>query len=325
MGSQNPHLECRLESAHDLAALLAVLQLKEKDQKDQRVYCEATRRGLKFTAQSAAKDVAVLAWMFSDAFREYSFSGEQEMHLKIPVAPLLACLQIFSDKAALVLKYPSGPSDELRFVLEEDGATTECCLRTLVLDEAPAPMSSFFAPGDPLCMFRLAQPEAWHHALAEFGEIDMPDATLQIALHSGQGQAPRSVVLRAQTLMSDAEVEIPKESVDELHVPPEFAASGDIVHRYHVGSVLSSCLRAAKDAKAVKVRFNRNGAMSNQFILRGRGQRDLFCEALVSPLAEFNQGMGGNAGGLDIEAEVTQGKGLGASVFGNPYTSISVQ
>jgi len=302
-----------LESAHDLAALLAVLQLKDKEQKDQRVFCEASAQGLKFTAQSAAKDIAVLAWMFSDAFREYSFTGEQDMHLKLPVAPLLNCLQIFSDKAAMVLRYPSGPSDELRFMLEEDGATTECCLRTLVLDEAPTPMSAFFAPGDSLCMFRPAQPAGWHHALAEFNDLDMPDATLEISLHT-QGPAPKSVVLRAQTLMSDAEVVIPQESFDELDVPREISASGEVVHRYHVSSVLSGCLRAAKDAKAVKVRFNRNGAMSNQFILRGHGQRDLFCEALVSPLAEFNQG-----GGPEMEIEVDQGLGFAANPYGNAY------
>jgi len=310
-GPQGPYLECRHESAHDLAALLSVLQLKDKDHKDQRVYCEASTRGLKFTAESAAKDIAVLAWMFSDAFKEYTFTGEQDMHIKLPVVPLLNCLQIFSDKAALVLRYPSGPLDELRFTLEEDGATTECRLKTLALDEAPTPMSSFFAPGDSLCMFRPAHPEAWHHALAEFNDLDMPDATLQIALHA-QGPGPRSVVLRAQTLMSDAEVVIPQESLDELDVPQELCASGEVVHRYHVSSVLSSCLRAAKDAKAVKVRFNRNGAMSNQFILRGRGQRDLFCESLVSPLAELNQGVGAELG-----ADVNMG--LGASAHGNPY------
>jgi len=300
-----------------LAALLAVLQLKDKEQKDQRVYCEASSRGLKFTAQSAAKDVAVLAWMFSDAFKEYSYSGQQDIHLKLPVAPLLNCLQIFSDRAALSLRYPSGPSDELRFMLEEDGATTECCLRTLVLDEAPAPMSSFFAPGDPLSMFRPSQPEAWHHALSEFLDLDAPDVALQIALRASGLGTPGNVALRAQTLTSDAEVEIPQESLDEVDVPQEIAANGEVMHRYHVSSVLGSCLRAAKDAKAVKVRFNRAGVMSNQFILRGRGQRDLFCEALVSPLAEVNW-----SGGVDHDAHMDERLGVGASACGDPYATL---
>lgn len=312
-GPEAPSLECRLDSAHDLAALLAVLQLKEKDQKDQRVYCEASSRGLKFTAQSAAKDVAVLAWMFSDAFKEYSFRGQQDIHLKLPVAPLLNCLQIFSDKAALLLRYPTGSSDELRFILEEDGATTECCLRTLVLDEAPEPMKGFFEPGDPLCMFRPSHPEAWFHALSEFVDLDSADVALQIALRA---PAPARVVLRAQTLTSDAEVEMLQESLDELEVPPEIDSSCEVAHRYHVTSVLASCLRAAKDAKAVKVRFNKSGVMSNQFILRGRGQRDLFCEALVSPLAEFNK-----TGGLVVD----EGMGVGAGAGGNPYASQMTQ
>jgi hypothetical protein len=291
---------------------LAVLQLKDKDQKDQRVFCEASSRGLKFTAQSSAKDVAILAWMFSDAFREYSFVGDKDIHLKLPVAPLLNCLQIFSDRASLTLRYPSGPSDEIRFMLQEDSDTTECCLRTLVLDEAPEPMNSFFAPGDSLSMFRLGQPDSWHHALSEFVDLDAPDVALQIALHA---RGPGSVVLRAQTLTSDAEVEIPQESLEELEVPQEISARAEIAHRYPVSSVLSSCMRAAKDAKAVKVRFNRSGVMSNQFILRGRGQRDLFCEALVSPLAEMADI--NRASGPNFIAEADDPMGMHAS--GNPY------
>jgi hypothetical protein len=284
-GDVGPQLQCRLDSAHDLAALLAVLQLREKDQKDQRVWCEASSRGLKFTAQSNAKDVSVHAWMFSDAFREYSFWGQpQEIHLKLPVLPLLNCLQIFTERAKLVLRYPSGPSDELRFSLEEDGAVTECCIRTLVLDEGPAP-TAFFAPGDPFCLLRPSQPEAWHQALSEFSDLDAPDVALQIALRS-RGQNQGGLVIRAQTVTSDAEVEVPMDRFEELDVPQDISPSGEVVHKYHVTSVLASCMRAAKDAKAVKVRFNKSGVMSNQFILRGRGQKDLFCEALVCPLAE---------------------------------------
>lgn len=335
---RQPLIECRLDSAHDLAALLSALQLRERDQKDQRVYCEASSRGLKFTAQSIAKDVAVLAWMFSDAFREYRFASEcEDLHLKLPVAPLLSCLQIFSDRAALVLSYPSGPADELRFTLEEEGATTECCLRTMVLDEAPAPINSFFAPGDLLSVFRPMQPEGWHHALSEFQDLDAPDVALQISLHSGTAAVaapdtvpPRKVVLRAQTLTSDAEVEVPQSSLDELEVPPELAINGVVTYRYLLPSVLASCLRAAKDAKAVKVRFNRGGVMSNQFILRGRGNRSLFCEALVCPLAEpsavgavHGAAAAGPAVGAGVDSLMSQGMALGGGMEGNPYMSLS--
>mmetsp|Transcript_51050 Transcript_51050/g.89147 ORF Transcript_51050/g.89147 Transcript_51050/m.89147 type:complete len:376 (+) Transcript_51050:60-1187(+) len=339
-GSQHRQalIECRLDSAHDLAALLSALQLRERDQKDQRVYCEASSRGLKFTAQSIAKDVAVLGWIFSEAFREYRFASEYEdLHLKLPVAPLLSCLQIFSDRAALVLSYPSGPADELRFTLEEEGATTECCLRTMVLDEAPAPINSFFAPGDLLSVFRPMQPEGWYQALSEFQDLDAPDVALQISLYSGMapGAAPgivpsRKVVLRAQTLTSDAEVEVPQSSLDELEVPSELAVNGVVTHRYLLTSVLASCLRAAKDAKAVKVRFNRGGVMSNQFILRGRGHRDLFCESLVCPLAEpsaagaaYSSTAASHAGDARADSLMSQGMALGGSMGGNPYMSLS--
>lgn len=303
-------VEGRLDSAHDLAAVLAALQLREKDQKDQKVHCAASANGLKFVAQSAAKDVAVLGWMSSTAFREYKFmGGGAELHIKLPVAPLLNCLQIFSDRAGLVLRYPSGTSDELRCTLEEEGAVTECQLKTLALDEAPAPVGSFFAPGEPLSVFRPARPEAWFQALSEFTELDAPDVVLCVTLDAGgDGRGPR-VVLRAQTITSDAEVELPKEALEDFELSPEAGRTGGLLsHRYLLTGVLAGCLRAAKDAKAVKVRFNHDGVMSNQFILRGRGQRDLFCESLVCPLADS-----------DVKEEAPGGVGEGWHADGGGY------
>jgi len=270
-------VECRLDSAHDLSMLLSALQLREKEQKDQRVHCEAGSRGLKFGAQSLAKDVAVLGWMRSDNFKEYSCVAETELHLKLPLAPLLSCLQIFGEKAALALRYPLGPNDELHFTLEEEGASTECRLKTMALGEAPELITSFFAPGDTLSMFRPTQAEAWHQALSEFVELDAPDVVLRISLRADA----TAVVLRARTAASDAEVELPRTALEEVQLAPE--AGEEIAHSYLLGSVLSACLRAARDAKAVKVRFNAEGLMSSQFILRGR--KDLFCEAIVSPIS----------------------------------------
>lgn len=278
---------------------MATLQLREKEQKDQRVLCTASCNGLKLVAQSCAKDVAVIGWMGNTAFREYRFAGGveelAELNIKLPVAPLLNCLQIFSDRAGLLLKYPSGASDELRCSLEEDGAVTECQLRTFALDEAPAPVGSYFVPGEPLSVFRPVRPETWFQALSEFTELDAPDVALSVTLDAPAGGRGWRVVLRAQTITSDAEVELPQAALEDFELSSEVVAvaakrgiAATLSHRYLLSGVLASCLRAAKDAKAVKVRFNRDGVMSNQFILRGRGQRDLFCEALVSPLASFS-------------------------------------
>lgn len=300
-------VHCELESAFDLAALLNALTLREKEQKEQRAYCEASARGLKFVAQSAGKDATVLGWMFDNAFKEYSFTGNvEEINFKLPIAPLLSCLQIFTERAALTFSYPEGSSNDLHFVLKEDGATTECRLRTLTLGEGPSHVS-FLGNGDDVrnfSVFRPARPDAWHLALSEFEGLDAPDVVLRVTLRAApaldiglsqqlsQRKTAPAIVLRAQTITSDAEVEIPHDSLDEFQLAPEGAASGEISNQYLLSSVLASCLRAAKEAKAVKVRFNRAGVMSVQFILRSRGQRDqLFCEALVCPLAE-SLGMG---------------------------------
>eukprot|EP00439_Symbiodinium_sp_Y106_P077433 s352_g16.t1 len=48
-------------------------------------------------------DVAVLGWIFKDAFAEYNFhsSNDEDLVLKLPVAPLLSCLTIFTESCKL--------------------------------------------------------------------------------------------------------------------------------------------------------------------------------------------------------------------------------
>eukprot|EP00435_Cladocopium_sp_Y103_P042952 s675_g12.t1 len=59
---------------------------------------------------------------------------------------------------------------------------------------------------------------------------------------------------------------------------------------YLLSSVLGGCLKAAKESRGLKVRFNQEGVMSNQFILKSRG-RQLLCEALICPMAEEAAGI----------------------------------
>jgi len=322
-GAQAGYVEARLDSAHDLASLLAALHLR--DQKDQRVHCEASARGLKFVAQTAAKDVAVFGWMQHNSFKDYKFAGEvEEMNIRLPVSPLLSCLHIFSERAALTMKYPFGDTDDLYLSMEEDGAVTECRVRTLVMEEAPAAFGSFFAPGEPASVLRPAQPEAWYAALSEFQDMDAPDVALHVTLRVPSPTAAADaavVILRAQTLMADAEVELSRSAFEDLDLAPEVVAAGEVTHSYPLQSVLGGCLRAAKDAKGVKMRLNREGVMSTQFILRGRGQ--LFCEALVSPLADLGAGAGvaPPAAPPAVPAGVPPGVGGAAPFLASPYAA----
>lgn len=280
-------VECRLDNASDLVSVLAALTLREKDQKNQSVVCVASGNGLKFTAQSSGKDVAVLGWIFKDAFAEYSFhsSNDEDLVLKLPVAPLLSCLTIFTERAALMLRYPEG-AHELQFSLEEDGAFTECRLKTLVLDEVPEAAPAFLAPGERPSSFRAKQAEVWFAALSEFQELDASDVVLKVTFRTpaDSPEAP-AVILKANTIGSDAEVELAHSSLEEIELAEQAATAGEITHSYLLSSVLAGCLKAAKESRAVKVRFNQHGVMSNQFILRSRG-RQLLCEALVCPTAE---------------------------------------
>jgi len=337
-------LECRLDSSHDLAALLAALQLRGKDEKDQRIHCEATSRGLKFVAQSAGKDVAVLGWIFEKAFREYKFSGgeDAQINLRLPIAPLVSCLTIFSEKSAMTMRYPSpsGSSTDLHFTLEEDGAVTEFRIKTLFMEDAPQHIT-LFSPEDQVrnkSEFRPVQPEAWGHALSEFEGLEAPDVKLQLtlrnppvplsAIHTQSAPSLKArntaVVLRAQTMSSDAEVEIPREAFDNFSLSPLADTIGEVSHTYLLSSVLGSSLRAAKDSKAVKLRINDIGVMSAQFILRSRQTQldQLYCESLVCPLATGPPGIDprrdwspGKAVATGSMAGYTQGVGADSTTF----------
>lgn len=304
-------VECRLESASDLATLLNALTLRDKEQKDQRVICEASENGLKFTAQSAGKDVTVLGWIFKDAFTEYTFdgAGEEHLHFKLPVAPLLSCLNIFSERAVLAMRFPAG-AHELRFTLEEDGATTECRLRTLLLDEAPVPIATFRAENERLSIFRAKQPEIWHAALSEFHELEAPDVVLKVTFRPATAPDAPIVTLRASTIGSDAEVELSQSSLEDVELAEHAAVAGQITHSYLLSSVLGGCLKAAKESRGLKVRFNQEGVMSNQFILKSR-RRQLLCEALICPMAEAAGiktsamgGMGANMQSIPAEESI---------------------
>jgi len=82
---------------------------------------------------------------------------------------------------------------------------------------------------------------------------------------------------------------------------------------------MSSSRRAARDAKAVKIRFNNAGMMSTQFILRSRAQRDqLFCESLVCALA-------GDSGSINRSAFTGSDDGSSKGMAANPYESVHTQ
>lgn len=284
-------MSCCLDCAYDLATIVAALQLREKKE-DHMVHFEASVQGFKLTSQSAGKDVTVQGWIFAKNFRDYKIEldgSATAIHLRLPVEKLLSCLQIFSDKAEFAFRYPSDDSADLKFTLTEDQAVTEVRMRTMVMNEAPQTFA-FIQAGDDvtqISVFRPSQAEAWYQLLSEFEALEAPDVVLQITLRPCQDQNDAAVILRAQTTTDDAEVELSRGCLDEFQLSPSGLAAGGVSFRYHLSSVLSSQLRAARDAKNVKVRFNDRGVMGTQFILRSRGQPEpLFAEALVCPKAE---------------------------------------
>ncbi|OLP97651.1 hypothetical protein AK812_SmicGene19977 [Symbiodinium microadriaticum] len=137
--------------------------------------------------------------------------------------------------------YPEG-AHELQFSLEEDGAFTECRLKTLVLDEVLEAAPAFLAPGERPSSFRAKQAEVWFAALSEFQELDASDVVLKVTFRTpaDSPEAP-AVILKANTIGSDAEVELVHSSLEEIELAEQAATAGEITHR----STMSRWLLAA--------------------------------------------------------------------------------
>lgn len=238
--------------------------------------------------------MVVIGWLFKRAFKDFKLFDTQgaevspsqdaiPLYLKLPVAPLISALQVFTDRAQLTTRYPCGDSNQLRFTLEEEGAITDCCVKTLVLDDAPLPVPPFLAPSERPNSFRPKNVEAWFIALSEFNDLDAPDVELQITLRDHGEDDPAAVLLQVKTISGQAEVELPRCALEQLEVNANGAS--EVKYSYLLSSVLASCLKPAKEARAVKVRFNEQGVMSNQYILKSRTSKDTFLDAFVSPMA----------------------------------------
>eukprot|EP00913_Durusdinium_trenchii_P001768 g1638.t1 len=200
--------------------------------------------------------------------------------------------------------------------VEEDGAITECCLKTLLLDEAArVPLSVFLQPSErPLGAFKAKPAEVWHGALSEFQELEGSDVVLKVTLRAKGETEMAPMALRANTINSDANVELPQSSLEEVELAEN---AGELTYSYLLSSALAGCLKASKESRAVKIRFNREGVMSNQFILRSRG-RQLLCEALVCPIApEVERSWADRAqlrASATLAEECSEGTGAPASV-----------
>lgn len=274
--------ECRLDSTQTFTTLLSSLQLGKE--KDQRIHCEVSGKGLKFTSHTQAKDCVVTGWMFGAAFQEFKYTAATDiLELRLPLSPLISCLQIFSSHAALLLRYRPNEAEELRLTLEEDGAVTECHVKTLFMQEE-LPEVPFLGAGDTLQMFRVS-PEAWYAALGEFHDMDTGSgAELRLTVRPSDDPHAEvaAVSLRATGMMGETEVELPWRPgsggpLEGLEVDKQ------ATHRYRLQSVLCGKL-AASNSTAVKMRLNPQGMMSMQCILKARSSQHIFCEVLVVPL-----------------------------------------
>lgn len=275
--------ECRLESTQTFTTLLCSLVLGKE--KDQRVHCEVSGKGLKFTSHTQAKDCLVTGWMFCEAFQEFKYRAPTNLlELRLPLNPLINCLQIFSAHAALLIRYRPDDAEELRLTLEEDGAVTECRVRTLHMGET-LPEVPFLGAGDALQMFRIL-PEAWHSALGEFQEMDTPGAELRLMVRATDDPHAETaaVSLRAGGMSGETEVELPWRPGSGGPIE-DFKVDKQATHRYRLQSVLCGKL-AASNSSAVKMRLNPQGLMSMQCILKARSARHIFCEVMVVPLTE---------------------------------------
>nr|QDO16422.1 cell cycle checkpoint protein RAD1 [Crypthecodinium cohnii] len=243
---------CFLKSARDLTSLLALLH-KDKA-KRRNIRCEVRPQGLKFSSQSSAKDVMVVAWLRTST--PITFIGSTEEEFSLPLDPLFQCLQIFSERASILMTYPSGDSNCLHLLMEEDGARTECTVQTVHSEEASSDFSAIGLGLEEPKSQLLPDPASWRRALAEFHERKLDGATLQMTLKAPPPTAPppssgfanpSAVVFESTMLSNQVQVELPFRAFKEgFKLAAPVVDVGQVSHSYYLTSVLDSCMKAAK-------------------------------------------------------------------------------
>ncbi|XP_049942135.1 cell cycle checkpoint protein RAD1-like isoform X1 [Schistocerca serialis cubense] len=251
----------RLDSVKNLVMLLRAIHFKDH------AIIFMTDRGLKVSVEDS-KCVQLSAFIQAEVFEEYTLTEEQVV-LKINLAILIECLNIFgSHNTALKMSYRKY-GFPLTLLLEEDGVVTDCSIRT----QEPEEMLDFDIENAHVLNKVIARADNMKDVLTE---LDSTSEFVEVLL------SPDPPYFRLATTgnAGDTKVDISKDS-DMIE---SFNCTTTTVSRYRY-SFIKSLLKPLTVSRKVSVRIDDRGLLCLQYMVPA-DKYTCFIEYFCTPIAE---------------------------------------
>lgn len=226
----------------------------------------ATENGLKITVEDS-KSIQGNAFIQDQIFEEYVLR-EESVTFKIDLDILQQCLTIFGSSTAALRMCYDGYGTPLVLALEEDGAVTDCSIKTLEPDE----ILDFEFRGDNVTSKAIVVGECLKQALSELDTTTSDSLRLLMS--------PRKPHLRLSTSgeCGRSHQDIPKDS-DMVEV---FECHARSSHEYG-WNLLWPTLKAVNLANKVCIRIDHRGFLSLQCMIKNECGRVCFVEYYCCP------------------------------------------
>ncbi|KAI9905720.1 hypothetical protein PsorP6_013729 [Peronosclerospora sorghi] len=312
-----PTLSCTSDSVKLLVTLLSCLTHSKRDQ---RVRCDADRRGLLFTAHSKGKSLQVKTSIGRELFESYKFGDfvhrvegtrqeddddeedDVQLSFAINVILLIECLSMFGPSAlattSLRLTYEpevalESLSASLLLVVEESGVMCECSIQVLEHEDGDISQLEFESAFEQSAVVArcIMQSEPLRDAFAEL--YDLPSAAnVTIAMADENIRDPRDrsepkcLSLSATSETGSCEIDFSPTSTAFIEFSCAPATNGDYTGSctatFHV-AVLQQALKALAYSNETYLRMNTQGFLSIQHMIESGTGDKAFVDALISP------------------------------------------
>ncbi|RLN78154.1 hypothetical protein BBJ28_00007990 [Nothophytophthora sp. Chile5] len=275
-----PTLTCTAESVKMLVTLLSCLTYGKRDQ---RVRCDADRRGMLFTAHSKGKSMQIKTSIGRELFESYEFGespgaeeddGDIQLSFALNVSLLIECLSMFGPAALAttslrmtyapeVLEHEGGDMGQLEFesAFENSAVVARCIMQS-------EPLRDAFAE-----LYDLPSAACVTIAMADGGNTPDPSDAKCLSL-SATSETGSCEIEFAPT--SSAFIEFfcaPGSDEDE---------TGSCAATFHV-AVLQQAFKALAHSNETFLRMNSAGFLSVQHMIESGAGDKGFVDALISP------------------------------------------
>uniref|UniRef100_F6XMX2 Cell cycle checkpoint protein RAD1 n=1 Tax=Ciona intestinalis TaxID=7719 RepID=F6XMX2_CIOIN len=260
-------LNACIENARNVTHILKAVHFKDT------ATVFATENGLKVTVEDS-KCIQGNAFIQDQVFQEYSIRDEA-LTFQINLDILLECLNIFgSNNSTTTMRMMyNGYGTPLVLMLEEDGAVTDCSIRTM---EAEETLDFEFTAANVVNKI-IMKADCLREA---FNEMDASSEVLQITMSPD----PPHFRLATFGLLGQSHQDIPKNS----DMVEYFECNETLTNRYRL-NLLKPSVKAVNLACKVCVRVDHRGFLSLQHMIKNENGQICFVEYYCCPDEEFDE------------------------------------